>query len=135
MTAGKCYFCRVKNPLRLVLLAFATLLLTTQCDHPDEPVPPAKLMSREQLISLLVDLHITESRVEASRLPPDSAKVLFRELSKPLYGRHQADEQTFRQSMDYYAVHGKDLEEIYAGVVDSIAARQAKLQSPSQGQQ
>lgn len=118
----------MKNPLRILLPALATLLLTTQCDRPDEPVPPARLLPREQMVSVLVDLHVTESRVEATRLPPDSARVLFRELSKPLYARHQTDEATFRQSLNYYAIHGKDLEEIYGIVVDSISMRQVNLQ-------
>ena len=119
----------MKNTLRPALLALATLLTTTQCAKTDEPVPPANLLPREQMISVLVDLHITEARVETSRLAPDSARVLFREVSKELYARHQTDEKTFRQSLSYYAIHGKDLEEIYGSVVDSIAVRQVNLQT------
>lgn len=114
------------------MLALATLLLTTQCAKTDEPVPPANLLPREQMISVLVDLHITESRVETSRLTPDSARVLFRQVSKQLYERHQTTEEAFQQSLRYYAVHGKDLEEIYGSVVDSIAVRQVNLQTRAQ---
>ncbi|GAB3840114.1 DUF4296 domain-containing protein [Hymenobacter jeollabukensis] len=113
----------MKNLLRTALLALAPVLLS-QCDRPEEQVPPVKLLPREQMVSLLVDMHITEARVEASRLPHDSARVLFREQAKAVYWRHETDEATFRENMRYYATHGKDLEEIYATVVDSIQARQ-----------
>ncbi|WP_460576387.1 DUF4296 domain-containing protein [Hymenobacter coalescens] len=103
-------------------------LLLSQCDRPEEPVPPAKLLPREQLVGLLVDMHITEARVEAARLQQDSARVLYRQEAKALYWRHGTDEETFKESMRYYAIHGKDLEEIYGTVVDSISMRQAKIQ-------
>ncbi|RAK63516.1 DUF4296 domain-containing protein [Hymenobacter edaphi] len=116
----------MKNLLRIALLALAPVLLS-QCERPEEQVPPAKLLPRAQLVSLLVDMHVTEARVEASRLPHDSARALFREQVKGVYWRHDTDEAAFRESMRYYATHGKDLEEIYATVVDSISMRQAKL--------
>ena len=113
----------MKNLLRTALLALAPVLLS-QCERPEEQVPPAKLLPQAQMVSLLVDLHVTEARVEASRLPHDSARVLYREQAKSVYWRHNTDEQAFRESMRYYATHGKDLEEIYTTVVDSIQARQ-----------
>lgn len=116
----------MKNALRTALLALAAPLLLTQCDRPEEPTPPAQLLPRERLVGLLIDLHIAESRVEASGLPPDSARALYRQQTKDLYWRHETDEPTLRQSITYYAIHGKDLEEIYAAVTDSLAARQAR---------
>lgn len=116
----------MKNLLRTALLALTPLLLT-QCDRPEEAPPPAKLLPRDQLVSLLVDLHVLEARVEASRLPTDSAHVLYRQQVKDVYWRHDTDEETFKQSINYYASHGKDLENIYTIVVDSIAMRQFRV--------
>lgn len=117
----------MKNPLITLALGLATTLLLTQCDRPDDPAPPAKLLPRDEMVRLLIDLHLTEARVEAARMQPDSARVLFRQQAKDLYQRHHTDETTFEESMRYYAIHGKDLEEIYGTVVDSISMRQAQL--------
>jgi Domain of unknown function (DUF4296) len=118
----------VKNPLITLVLGLASTLLLTQCDRPDDAVPPAGLLPREQMVSLLIDLHLTEARVEASRLRPDSAQVLYRQEVKKLYWRHNTKPDVFQASMRYYAVHGKDLEQIYAQVVDSLNVQQGKLQ-------
>lgn len=121
-----CYFCAVKHPLIVFVLLLNTLLFS-QCDRPEEPVRPAQLLPRDKMVRVLVDLHLTEARVENAGTSPDSARALFNRESKALYQRHNTSETLFRQSMQYYAIHGKDLEEIYGVVIDSINAREVKL--------
>ncbi|OON68580.1 DUF4296 domain-containing protein [Hymenobacter sp. CRA2] len=116
----------MKNSWLVLVLSLATLLFS-QCDRPEDPTPPAKLLPRGQMVELLVDMHLTEARVEASRLPPDSAHVLYRQQAREIFWRHSTDEATFKQSLQYYGVHGKDLEEIYGAVVDSLGVRELKL--------
>jgi hypothetical protein len=108
------------------LLVPAALLLG-QCGRPEEPTRPEQLLPRQQMVRLLADIHLLEARVEASRLNPDSSKVLYNEHVKKLYRGHNTNETTFRESMQYYAVHGKDLEEIYAAVVDTLAMREVRM--------
>lgn len=116
----------MKNLLPTCGLLLATLLFS-QCDRPEEPVPPANLLPREQMVRVLVDLHLTEARVEGAGLTPDSARALYKQQAKGLYSRYKTNEATFQQSLKYYAIHGKDLEEIYTTVVDSLGVRETKL--------
>ncbi|KUG08408.1 DUF4296 domain-containing protein [Solirubrum puertoriconensis] len=116
----------MKHPLIVFVLLLNTLLFS-QCDRPEEPVRPAQLLPRDKMVRVLVDLHLTEARVENAGTSPDSARALFNRESKALYQRHNTSETLFRQSMQYYAIHGKDLEEIYGVVIDSINAREVKL--------
>ncbi|AYA35903.1 DUF4296 domain-containing protein [Hymenobacter oligotrophus] len=102
-------------------------LLFSQCDRPEEPGRPAQLLPRDRMVRILVDLHLTEARVENAGTSPDTARAMFNRESVALYRRHNTTEAVFRQSMQYYAVHGKDLDEIYGVVIDSINAREVKL--------
>ncbi|RTQ47733.1 DUF4296 domain-containing protein [Hymenobacter gummosus] len=117
----------MKNPLITLGLGLATTLLLTQCKQSDEAVPPTGLVPRETMVSLLIDLHLTEAQIEATRMRPDSAQVLYRQQAKQLYRRYNTTNENFEASMRYYAVHGKDLEQMYAAVVDSLNVRQGKL--------
>ncbi|WP_400190280.1 DUF4296 domain-containing protein [Hymenobacter sp. B81] len=116
-------FAAVKNPLSALLLLLG-LVLFSQCDRPEDPVPPARLLPRDQMVRVLIDLHLTESRVEASNLSPDSAKALFNQQLRDLYWRHKVEEKVFRDSYHYYGIHDKDLEEIYTTVLDSLKQRE-----------
>jgi hypothetical protein len=118
----------VKLSLTSLLLG-AGLLLATSCDRPELVPPPPNLLSTEQLTSLLIRFHVLEARVESSRLAPDSARALFqtqRRLILKHYKLAEAD-SSFERSYRYYAIHGKDLDAIYAAIIDSLAAREKKM--------
>ena len=86
-------------------------------------------MPRPQLVSVLADLHQLEAQVENSRLSPDSARALYLQQQKNIFWRREVSDSLFQQSYRYYASHGKDLDDIYGTVLDTLAMRQAKLVS------
>ncbi|GAB2792341.1 hypothetical protein GCM10027175_33720 [Hymenobacter latericoloratus] len=107
----------------------ALALLVTACQKADDIAPPRQLIPRDKMVSLLMELHTLEARTDAAGLPIDSARALFHEAQKNLYWRYEVNDSSFRQSYRYYAVHDKDLDEIYAQVVDSLALREVQLQA------
>ena len=76
---------------------------------------------------MLADLHQLEAQVENSRLSPDSARALFLAQQKNLLWKHEVTDSAFQRSYRYYGIHGKDLNEIYAGVIDTLTHREARL--------
>ncbi|WP_188558241.1 DUF4296 domain-containing protein [Hymenobacter glacieicola] len=117
-----------KYSFRVMTWLGALALLVTACQKPDEVAPPRQLIPREKMVSLLIELHTLEARADAAGLPTDSARALFHAAQKNLYWRYEVNDSSFTQSYRYYAIHEKDLDEIYAAVVDSLALREAKLQ-------
>ena len=111
------------------MLLGAGLLLATSCGRPELVSPPSHLLSKEEVTSLLIRFHILESRVESSRLAPDSARALFQHEHRQILAHYKLTEtdSTFERSYHYYSIHGKDLDEIYAAVIDSLAARAKKM--------
>jgi hypothetical protein len=130
VTLEKLYFCAVKNLLlraysfRLSLLLAGILF---GCQRADDTPPPQPLMPREQLVSVLADLHLLEAQVENARLSPDSARALYLQQQKGIFWRREVTDSLFQQSYRYYASHGKDLDDIYGIVLDTLAMRQTKL--------
>ncbi len=105
------------------------LLAAAGCARPEQVLPPPNLLPKEEVTSLLVDFHLLESRIESSRLAPDSARALFQVMHRQVLERHKLRESdsVFERSYRYYAVNGKDLDGIYAAVIDSLTARQKKM--------
>nr|WP_279592407.1 MULTISPECIES: DUF4296 domain-containing protein [Hymenobacter] len=98
-------------------------------------VPPAQLLSKEQMRGILIDLHILEARIESGRLSTDSARALYNEQQRLVLQQHQVTDSVFQQSYRYYAIHDKDLDGIYGEIIDSLAAREKKLEEASQNNQ
>nr|WP_262908731.1 DUF4296 domain-containing protein [Hymenobacter translucens] len=101
--------------------------MLTQCQRPEEAQAPDQLLTKERMVQLLIQVHLNEARVEASRLSADSSRALYNKLHQELLWNKEVTDSVFRASYHYYAVHGKDLEEIYTTVVDSLAMREVKM--------
>lgn len=107
------------------------LALLTGCGIPEEVKPPAQLLSKEELEGVLVQLHLLEARVEASRLSPDSARALFQQQKSEILRQNNISEKdsVLQRSYRFYAVNHKDMDEIYKVIVDSLEHRATKLNS------
>jgi len=114
------------------LLAASALLLAVLggCAIPEEVPPPAQLLPKEKMVSLLVQLHLLEARIEASRLSPDSARALFQSQKKALLRKNDVLEKDslLQRSYRYYAINNKAMDEIYKEVVDSLERRKTQLE-------
>lgn len=111
------------------LLALSVLLAA--CQRPEEPVPPQKLLPKPDFARLLIELHVMESRVDAARLSRDSSVALFEQVKDSLLRSHQTTDSAFQQTYRYYSIHGKDLQEVYDVVIDSLNLRGVRLQGKS----
>jgi hypothetical protein len=111
-------------------LLAALLLALPACQRPEEPPLPADLLPKEQMIRVLADIHILEARVENSGLSVDSARALFLSQQKALLWRHEVSDSAFQRSYRYYGVHGKDLDEIYGAVIDTLSQREKRFGAP-----
>lgn len=90
-----------------------------------EPIPPPDTLSKDQMISILIDIHLAEAKV--GRLPfrsLDSSKVLFRKMELDIFKKHQTDTATYRKSFEFYLNNTAYLDDIYAAVVDSLSYRE-----------
>lgn len=91
-----------------------------------EPQPPPDTLSKDQMISLLIDIHLAEAKV--GRLPfrsPDSSRVLFSKMELDIFKKHYVDTATYRRSFEFYLQNTAYLDAIYAAVIDSLSYRES----------
>jgi hypothetical protein len=118
-------FATVKNCFLYLLLVLSACVAA--CQKPEDMAPPRQLIPQNKMVVLLTDIHILEARVDNAGLPTDSARALFRQQQKQLFKQYEVTDSSFRQSYRYYAVHGKDLDDIYTIVIDSLGKREKRL--------
>ena len=103
------------------------LLAATACQRPEEPPQPEDLLPKAKVVAVLAQLHLLEARVENSRLTPDSARALYQAQHKQIMWKEEVSDSAFNRSYRYYGIHGKDLDEVYGAVIDTLTQREAKL--------
>ncbi len=89
---------------------------------------PEKLLSKQQMIMLLIDIHISEGKAFAMNVPQDSSKVLSAIFGNEVLRKHNISETVFIENYDYYLLEIEEMGYIYRAVVDSLNYRQKTLQ-------
>jgi hypothetical protein len=105
---------------------FLVLGLALACSSESEE-KPANLMTKEQMVAFLIDTHETEGRLQTIKIHRDSLELIFHQLEKELYLKHQIDSQQFLRSYHYYLDHVEEFGEIYDAVIDSLSLREKTL--------
>ena len=90
---------------------------------------PAGLLEPGQLTSILADIHILESRVEAMQLHPDTAQVYFKRRQEDVFKKHGISKKQFDRTYDYYLEDLVNLDKIYEALVDTLSMREINLAS------
>ncbi len=106
----------------LVLLCSGWIIGCVQKDGKEYVKKPANLLSKEKMISFLIDLHLTEAKMSYIGVQKsDSVEMLFRNYEHYLFEKHDIDDSVYYQSYQYYLSHMNQLDEIYSAVVDSLS--------------
>lgn len=89
---------------------------------------PEKLLTKQQMIMLLIDMHISEGKAFAMNVPQDSSKILSAIFGNEVLQKHNISEAVFIENYNYYLLEIEDMSYIYRAVVDSLNYRQKTLQ-------
>jgi hypothetical protein len=87
---------------------------------------PDDLLSKEEMVRILVDVHIAEAKVTQKGLVQDSAKKIFTKSKLDILNKYHVKPEVFERSFDYYMKNLKDMDDIYASVVDSLSFLEAR---------
>lgn len=100
---------------------FLILLIPVVLACVRKDTPPEGIMSKEAMVSFLIDLHIMEAKITTAHFPNDSVKLFFPEIEKELFKKHNITDSIYFLSYQYYLENMYDMEEIYTAVVDSLS--------------
>ncbi len=101
------------------------LLMSFACVKKEKQ--PENLMTKQEMINFLIDLHIIEARLNMSRIPDDTVKLFFNQVEDSLFRKHQVTDSMYYKSYQYYLEHIDEMESIYEAVVDSLSLRERML--------
>lgn len=91
-----------------------------------ESKKPAGVLGRDQMVKVLSDVYIAEQKVATLALGIDSSQQLFAAMRHRVFEKTGVPDSVFKKSMDYYMEHPKELEQIYAILIDSLQLREQR---------
>jgi len=100
------------------ILTFLSIgLLATSCFQYNAPKKPKNLISKENMVNILIDAKIIGSANMTNRRIMESHGV---DLSTYVFKKHNIDSLQFALSNEYYTFYIKEYNEIYEKVKDSL---------------
>ncbi|MBT1687910.1 DUF4296 domain-containing protein [Dawidia soli] len=103
--------------------AVAVLVLLS-CGGRQE-VPPG-VLNRDEMVKVLAEILITEDKVSKLGVASDSAYKVSDLFRARLFEKEGMTDSLFRQSMNYYIEHPKEMQQIYTILVDSLNLREQR---------
>jgi len=107
--------------VKRLLLICVSLLFVASCSEDEKP---EGLLSQDKMINVLIDIQITEGIASAIPVAYDSSEVLYKLMEKEVFKKHQVEDSVFTQSLRYYLQYPGIMDNMYAQILDSLAARE-----------
>lgn len=85
---------------------------------------PQYILPHEKMVEVLIDIHLTEGKVETLPFSRDSLQVIYKLLEKDVFLKHKVSDSIFTHSMLYYLRDLSEMEQIYSRVYDSLYLRE-----------
>jgi hypothetical protein len=109
------------TPLLIVLL-FA-------CSNPVVITIPPAVLSVDEMVTVLADVHFLKGQVAVLRIKNRISKAQEDSLFQELYTQHQISEDILDRSLSFYTKKSpSQLEKIYTNVVEELQKKEADLQ-------
>jgi Domain of unknown function (DUF4296) len=110
---------------RFFALIFGFSMLVC-CGKP-ESKKPDYILSQEQMVEALTEVYIAEQKITRLSLQADSAFLVFGSMEKKIFNDLNVPDSVFRASVDYYMDHPKEMEMIYAVLIDSLQLQEQRV--------
>lgn len=101
------------------------LLILLFCACSQTQKKPEGLIPRDQMASILTDIHIAEAAATYKTIAGDSLVKFVLAQDEHIFLKHRTTKTEFMKSYRFYADDPKVLNEIYAEVINEISKKQA----------
>jgi hypothetical protein len=108
--------------LKWILPAVIGLIMFS-CGRSDRP---ADIMSKPEMVNAMMEIYITEEKVNRLGLQHDTASRVFDSLKVRIFDRMSVKDTVFKSSLKYYTDHPNDMDEIFSALIDSLQLREQK---------
>ena len=94
---------------------------------------PKEVMTKNQMISLLIDIHILEAQTGQIAIPKDSSRALFKYFEGDILKENGIDDSLYYKSLVFYYDNPQLMEQIYEAVVDSLSLYERMSKGNTEG--
>lgn len=98
-------------------------MLLGACENSEKlTAPPADLLDKPTMASILIDLHLAEAKMSyTGAKQADSIEIIYRNYEYAIFEEHGVTDSVYFRSYEYYLEHMEEMEQIYTVVVDSFS--------------
>jgi hypothetical protein len=101
----------------------AVLVILGACTGKEEV--PENLLTKEQMIEVLTEIHLLEAKIQHISLTPrDTKQYVYEHFQQKLFDELEITTEQYEQSLAYYFNDPIQLEKIYITVVDSLMQKE-----------
>ncbi len=86
---------------------------------------PENFINKNDMINILIDLHIAEAKVSVINLQMEEARKNYAIERKIIFKKYKTSQMAFDSSFKYYSLNVKELDLIYTNVIDSLNLMQS----------
>ncbi len=101
-------------------------VICVACGSTDEK--PENILSKEQMVELMIDMQIAQTRVNNLHLRKDSSQKVYDQYHAYLLSEHVVEDSAFYESLRYYLNRPIDLNFIHEAVLDTLNLRLQKIE-------
>lgn len=120
------------SKFRIVILVFLLGWILTSCEKPVVE-KPKDLVSKDKMIDMLTDIHISESMYQTRRYTSqDMRKITEADLYYSVLKKYDVPDSTFERSLIYYSSLPKEYERIYSKVLSCLGEMEQEINNQKQ---
>jgi hypothetical protein len=104
------------------ILSILILVAVASCTPNSKP---DNLLSEDEMVNVLIDIHMTEGLASSLPIFYDSSQVIYALLEREIFIEHDVPDSVFTSSMIYYLQDPSIMDRIYGRVVDSLVVKES----------
>ncbi len=114
------------NLFSLRYFAIAALIIFSDCSRKEVNIPN-DVLSKQEIISVLVDIHLAQSAVNKNLLT-DSVRYGMKEYTPFILSSHHITKEKYETSIAFYTLHPDLIEEVYQEVINELSKKQGEAE-------
>ena len=111
--------------MKFKLLSLFFILIFFSCS---KGKPPEGILSKDKMVSLLVDIHLTEPLYKQRFALGLGDSSVMEDLYLSALKKHKVSPKVFERSVFYYGKYPEQYKEIYNKVLDRLSEMEIKVQ-------
>jgi hypothetical protein len=92
-----------------------------------EERPPEGILTKPDMVRVLSEVYIMEEKINRLALTRDSSEKVFDRVRDKIALTTGVPDSVLKKSFDYYLDRPKELEQIYAALVDTLQLREQRM--------